>query len=81
MLLYTSACFASVPQFQYHYNSIPKQHRVFVANPKGHWVMSDTGHAVWCTGPSVILGGFNGHFSYFATGCTGRQGSVVRLHD
>jgi hypothetical protein len=48
---------------------------------KGHWVMSESGKAVFCTGPTVFTGGFGGRLAHFATGCIGRQGSIVKLHE
>lgn len=59
----------------------PPQHPITPPEIRGHWVMAESGHAVYCTGPTVRLGGFNGELAYYGTGCIGPYGSVVKLHD
>lgn len=48
--------------------------------PRGHWVMSEEGHAVYCVGPTVQIGGLDGQFKKYATKCLGPK-EVVPLHD
>jgi hypothetical protein len=46
----------------------------------GRWYMSSDGHAVYCTGPVVKIGGLFWDLQYYATGCLGKS-STVKLHD
>jgi hypothetical protein len=47
---------------------------------KGHWVMAEDGHAVYCYGPTIKLGGFKGEVASYATYCVGKS-QTVKLHD
>jgi hypothetical protein len=39
--------------------------------PKGKWYMASTGHAVYCYGPVMIVGTWDGGFARVATICRG----------
>ncbi len=53
---------------------IPREHK------HGRWVMSESGHATFCWGPTIKLGGFpDGMPKLFATDC--ETGGLVPLHD
>ncbi len=64
---------------------VPRRDPVLAPIPRehlhGHWVMSENGHADFCWGPSLWLGGFpNGEPKHYATDCE-RGGALVPLHD
>ena len=46
----------------------------------GRWFMAEDGHAVYCYGPIVRIGGFLGNLEYYATNCIGKN-KTVKLHD
>lgn len=48
--------------------------------PKGKWYMASTGHAVYCYGPVMIVGTWDGGFARVATICRGGQ-PMVKLKD
>jgi hypothetical protein len=52
---------------------IPKKH--------GHWVMEESGKAIWCEGPTIVIIELNGKFSHYGTKCIGKYGSIIKLHD
>ena len=39
--------------------------------PKGKWFMANTGHAIYCYGPVMIVGTWDGGFARVATICRG----------
>ena len=47
---------------------------------KGRWFMAADGHAVYCVGPVVRLGGMLGNMEPYATQCVGKA-QTVRLHE
>lgn len=51
-----------------------------VPKGKGHWVMAADGHAVYCFGPTVRLGGMLGNMEQYATKCAGKA-QTVKLHE
>ena len=57
-------------------------HEKIVQKPAKHgrWYMADTGHAVYCVGPVVIVPDHDGSPLHVATFCKGRD-PVVPLHD
>lgn len=50
------------------------------ARQRGVWYMAETGHAVFCYGPVVLLKQPNGGFQHVATLCRGDQ-AMVPLKD
>jgi hypothetical protein len=48
--------------------------------PKGKWFMASTGHAVYCYGPVMIVGTWDGGFARVATICRGGR-PMVKLKD
>ena len=48
--------------------------------PKGKWYMASTGHAVYCYGPVMIVGTWDGGFARVATICRGGL-PMVKLKD
>lgn len=48
--------------------------------PKGKWFMADTGHAIYCYGPVMIVGTWDGGFARVATICRGGR-PMVKLKD
>jgi hypothetical protein len=48
--------------------------------PKGKWYMASTGHAVYCYGPVMIVGTWDGGFARVATICRGGM-PLVKLKD
>jgi hypothetical protein len=50
------------------------------ARQRGVWYMAETGHAVFCYGPVVLLKQPNGEFQHVATLCRGDQ-AMVPLKD
>jgi len=55
----------------------PTAHR---AHDGGKWYMAETGHAVFCYGPVMLLKQANGGFQHVATFCRGNQ-AMVPLKD
>ncbi len=49
-------------------------------HPKGKWYLASTGHAVYCYGPVMIVGTWDGGFSRVATICRGGA-PMVKLKD
>jgi hypothetical protein len=50
------------------------------ARERGTWYMAETGHAVFCYGPVMLLKQPNGGFQHVATFCRGEQ-AMVPLKD
>jgi hypothetical protein len=50
------------------------------AREGGTWYMAETGHAVFCYGPVMLMKQPNGGFQYVATFCRGNQ-AMVPLKD
>jgi hypothetical protein len=50
------------------------------AHASGTWYMAETGHAVFCYGPVMLLKQPNGGFQHVATFCRGGQ-AIVPLKD
>lgn len=50
------------------------------ARQGGTWYMAESGHAVFCYGPVVLLKQPNGGFQHVATFCRGDQ-TIVPLRD
>jgi hypothetical protein len=50
------------------------------AHDGGKWYMAETGHAVFCYGPVMLLKQANGGFQHVATFCRGNQ-AMVPLKD
>lgn len=48
--------------------------------PKGKWYMAGNGHAVYCYGPVMIVGTWDGGFARVATICRGGM-PMVKLKD
>ncbi len=48
--------------------------------PKGKWYMASSGHAVYCYGPVMIVGTWDGGFARVATICRGGL-PMVKLKD
>jgi hypothetical protein len=48
--------------------------------PKGKWFMASSGHAVYCYGPVMIVGTWDGGFARVATLCRGGR-PMVKLKD
>ncbi|HEU5336268.1 MAG TPA: hypothetical protein VFU27_09905 [Terriglobales bacterium] len=48
--------------------------------PKGKWYMASTGHAIYCYGPVMIVGTWDGGFARVATICRGGR-PMVKLKD
>lgn len=48
--------------------------------PKGKWYMADSGHAIYCYGPVMIVGTWDGGFARVATICRGGR-PMVKLKD
>ena len=48
--------------------------------PKGKWFMASSGHAVYCYGPVMIVGNWDGGFARVATICRGGV-PMVKLKD
>ena len=48
--------------------------------PKGKWFMASTGHAVYCYGPVMIVGTWDGGFARVATICSGGR-PMVKLKE
>ncbi len=48
--------------------------------PKGKWFMASSGHAVYCYGPVMFVGTWDGGFARVATICSGGQ-PMVKLKD
>ena len=48
--------------------------------PQGKWFMASTGHAVYCYGPVMIVGTWDGGFARVATICRGGM-PMVKLKD
>jgi hypothetical protein len=48
--------------------------------PKGKWYLAGTGHAVYCYGPVMIVGTWDGGFARVATICRGGV-PMVKLKD
>jgi hypothetical protein len=48
--------------------------------PKGKWYMAGTGHAIYCYGPVMIVGTWDGGFARVATICRGGM-PMVKLKD
>ena len=48
--------------------------------PKGTWYMASTGHAIYCYGPVMIVGTWDGGFARVATICSGGR-PMVKLKD
>ena len=46
----------------------------------GRWFMAEDGHAVYCYGPIIRIGGFLGDLEYYATKCDGKS-KIVKLHN
>jgi hypothetical protein len=49
-------------------------------HPKGKWYLAGTGHAVYCYGPVMIVGTWDGGFARVATICRGGV-PMVKLKD
>ncbi|HKW27168.1 MAG TPA: hypothetical protein VJN48_15390 [Terriglobales bacterium] len=49
-------------------------------HPKGKWYLASTGHAVYCYGPVMIVGTWDGGFAQVATICRGGV-PMVKLKD
>lgn len=49
-------------------------------HPKGKWYLAGTGHAVYCYGPVMIVGTWDGGFARVATICHGGA-TMVKLKD
>lgn len=54
--------------------------RLQETRPKGKWFMASTGHAVYCYGPVMIVGTWDGGFARVATICRGGM-PMVKLKD
>lgn len=48
--------------------------------PKGKWYMASSGHAIYCYGPVMIVGTWDGGFARVATICRGGA-PMVKLKD
>jgi hypothetical protein len=48
--------------------------------PKGKWYLASTGHAVYCYGPVMMVGTWDGGFARVATICRGGV-PMVKLKD
>jgi hypothetical protein len=48
--------------------------------PKGKWYMASTGHAIYCYGPVMMVGNWDGGFARVATICRGGR-PMVKLKD
>jgi len=48
--------------------------------PKGKWYLANSGHAVYCYGPVMIVGTWDGGFARVATVCRGGI-PMVKLKD
>ena len=48
--------------------------------PKGKWYMASSGHAIYCYGPVMIVGTWDGGFARVATICRGGL-PMVKLKD
>ncbi len=48
--------------------------------PKGKWYMAGTGHAIYCYGPVMMVGTWDGGFARVATICRGGM-PMVKLKD
>jgi len=48
--------------------------------PKGKWYMASTGHAIYCYGPVMMVGTWDGGFARVATICRGGM-PMVKLKD
>ena len=60
---------------------VPDDHPVaHHAREGGTWYMAETGHAVFCYGPVMLLKQPNGGFQHVATFCRGEQ-AMVPLKD
>jgi len=49
-------------------------------HPKGKWYLASTGHAVYCYGPVMVVGTWDGGFARVATICRGGV-PMVKLKD
>ena len=54
--------------------------RRHLPRPKGKWYMASTGHAIYCYGPVMIVGTWDGGFARVATICRGGR-PMVKLKD
>jgi hypothetical protein len=50
------------------------------SRPKGKWYLAGTGHAVYCYGPVMIVGTWDGGFARVATICRGGV-PMIKLKD
>jgi hypothetical protein len=58
----------------------PVAHQAHQAHTGGTWYMAESGHAVFCYGPVMLLKQPNGSFQHVATFCRGDQ-AMVPLKD
>jgi hypothetical protein len=60
---------------------VPLDHSVAThVRDRGTWYMAESGHAVFCYGPVMLLKQANGGFQHVATFCRGDQ-AMVPLKD
>jgi hypothetical protein len=76
------AAFTSAITLPVHPPLKPRQlaTRYHPPRPKGKWYLASTGHAVYCYGPVMVVGTWDGGFARVATICRGGV-PMVKLKD